>query len=273
MSDQTNFKRYEIKYIVTKDQYKKILESMAPYMREDEHGMSRIQSLYFDTPNNILARRSLDKPMYKEKLRLRSYGLAQDGTKVFVEIKKKYDGVVYKRRIDMTSVQSNAYLPGMFSGTPEARRFLLKAFVNSYKDGTSRAQIVKEIDYFLGLYKGIRPAMMLQYDRDAFYAVDDHEFRITFDDNIRWRTTDLRMDKGFYGNLLLDEDHILMEVKVGGAMPAWFVKILTENKIYKTSFSKYGTAYVINSGLASRLPASVKDVLNDRYFYELEKCI
>ncbi|MCR4618226.1 MAG: polyphosphate polymerase domain-containing protein [Lachnospiraceae bacterium] len=273
MSDQTIFKRYEVKYLLTREQQAKILNGMAEYMIEDEHGKSQIQSLYYDTPDSILARRSLDKPMYKEKLRLRSYGIANEDSRVFVEIKKKFDGVVYKRRVGMLLPQSRAYLPGSFTGTPAASRFLIRSFKENLKPGSSKSQIVKEIDYFLSLYKGIRPAMMLQYERDAFYAADDHEFRITFDDNIRWRTNDLRLDKGYYGNRLLDERYVLMEVKVGAAMPSWFVNILTENKIYKTSFSKYGTAYLINSGLADRLPEPTKEVLYEKDLYTFKACI
>ncbi len=273
MSDQTIFKRYEVKYIITREQQKRVLEGMEAYMKEDEHGRSQIQSLYYDTPDSILARRSLDKPMYKEKLRLRSYGIANDDTQVFVEIKKKFDGVVYKRRVGMKLPQSRVFLPGSFTGTPGAARFLQKSFRDGLKAGSSKAQIVKEIEYFLGYYKGIRPAMMLQYERDAFYAKDDHEFRITFDDNIRWRTDNLRLDKGYFGNRLLDPGYVLMEVKVGAAMPEWFVKILTQNRIYKTSFSKYGTAYLIDNGLADRLPLPTQDVLYEKNLLQYKKCI
>ncbi len=264
MSDQTIFKRYEVKYILTRDQQKKVLKGMEKYMKEDEHGKSQIQSLYYDTPDSILARRSLDKPMYKEKLRLRSYGIADDDSQVFVEIKKKFDGVVYKRRVRMLLPQARVFLPGSFTGSPVAAGFLQRSFRGNLKEGSTKAQIVSEIDYFIGYYTGIRPAMMLQYERDAFYAKDDHEFRITFDDNIRWRTDDLRLDKGYYGNRLLDRNYVLMEVKVGAAMPDWFVRILTENRIYKTSFSKYGTAYLIDKGLADRLPSTTVDVLYER---------
>ena len=188
--------------------------------------------------------------MYKEKLRLRSYGIANDDSRVFAEIKKKYDGIVYKRRISMTLTEAKEYRPG-----------------------SSKEQIAKEIDYFMDHYKGIAPAMMLQYERDAFYAKDDHEFRITFDDNIRWRTYDLGLDRGYYGNRLLDRRYVLMEVKAGEAMPAWFVRILTENRIYKTSFSKYGTAYVIDAGLADRLPDNTYRLLDEENLFIYKECV
>ncbi len=223
MSEQMTFKRYEVKYKITRSQMSKLLEGMKEYMIADEHGRSTIQSLYFDTPNFHLVRSSMDKPMYKEKLRLRSYGVAGKDSTVFVELKKKYDGIVYKRRTAMKLQDAEGYLTGG-------------------KEGVD-SQVGREIDYFLGLYKGIRPAMMLSYEREAFYARDDHEFRITFDDNVMYRTEDLTMDAGIYGTKLLDDDTILMEVKVAEAIPMWFVKLLSENKIYKSSFSKYGTAY------------------------------
>ena len=223
MSEQFIFKRYEIKYMVTKKQRELIKQAFAEHMIADEHGKSTILSLYYDTPDFHLIRKSLEHPAYKEKLRLRSYGLAGDDTKVFIELKKKYDSVVYKRRIGMTKTEAMDYLN---SGA-------LK----------EESQISREIDYFLGLYGNLHPAVLLSYDREAFYDRDDHEFRITFDDNILWRDQDVTLDSGIYGKAILPEGKVLMEVKTAEAMPLWFVKILTQNGIYQTSFSKYGTAY------------------------------
>lgn len=223
MSEQMTFKRYEIKYMITKTQMAVIQKAMEEYVIADEHGKSTLCSLYFDTPDYLLVRRSLEHPIYKEKLRLRSYGVADNNQPVFVELKKKFDSVVYKRRVCMSAAEAYDYL---LKGNP-----------------SMDSQITREIDYFLQMYKGIRPAVLLTYQRDAYYAKDDHEFRITFDDNLMWRDHDLRLDSGIYGTPLLEKDRILMEVKVAGAFPLWFVKILSENHIYKTNFSKYGTAY------------------------------
>ena len=154
---------------------------------------------------------------------MRSYGTADKDTTVFVELKKKYESVVYKRRIAMTE--------------DEAERYLL--FHEKVKD----TQITREIDYCLKNYKKLAPAVMLSYEREAFYAKDDHEFRITFDQNILWRNYDLSLCKGIYGEAILDKNKVLMEVKTAGAIPLWMVHFLTENQIYKTSFSKYATAY------------------------------
>lgn len=223
MREQMTFKRYEIKYMITKAQMAVIQKAMAEHMIADAHGKNTLCSLYFDTPDHLLVRRSLEHPIYKEKLRLRSYGTATNDQPVFVELKKKYDSVVYKRRVCMNAAQAYDYL---LNGKP-----------------VMDSQISREIDYFLQMYEGIHPAVLLSYRRDAYYAKDDHEFRITFDDNILWRDHDLRLDSGIYGTPLLDKDQVLMEVKAAGAFPLWFVRILSENHIYKTNFSKYGAAY------------------------------
>jgi SPX domain protein involved in polyphosphate accumulation len=224
MSEQLIFKRYEIKYMITKPQAELIKQAMKEHMIADEHGRSTILSLYFDTPDYRLIRRSLERPVYKEKLRLRSYGLAGEDTQVFVELKKKYESVVYKRRIGMTK--------------HEADEYLLKG------KQISDSQIAKEVDYFMDLYEDIRPSVLLSYEREAFYDRDNHEFRVTFDDNILWRDYNLSLDSGIYGSPILDKDKILMEVKAADAFPLCFVQILSRNRIYQTSFSKYGTAYM-----------------------------
>ncbi|MCD7835894.1 MAG: polyphosphate polymerase domain-containing protein [Lachnospiraceae bacterium] len=223
MSEQLIFKRHEIKYMITKSQLKAVKEAMEKYMIADEHGKNTILSLYFDTPNYRLVRKSLEHPIYKEKLRLRSYGTAGEDTQVFIELKKKYDSVVYKRRIGMTKHEADDYL--------------LRG------KGCADTQISREIDYFLNLYEQLRPAVLLSYEREAFYAKDNHEFRITFDDNILWRDYNLSLDSGIYGMPILEPDNILMEIKTADAIPLWFVQFLNDNHIYQTSFSKYGTAY------------------------------
>ena len=223
MSDQMIFKRHEIKYLITAEQLALILEEFQKHMIEDEHGESTICSLYFDTPSFQLIRRSLEHPTYKEKLRLRSYGVANDDTKVFVELKKKYKQVVYKRRITLTE--------------KDAMRYLLRGEIDT------RTQITDEIDYFKEYYSGIAPSMLLMYKREAYYSKEDRDFRVTFDRDILWRDYDLSLDKGIYGQQILEPNQILMEVKTKDAIPLWMTKILTDNHIYKKSFSKYGTAY------------------------------
>lgn len=231
MKNQTIFKRYEMKYMLDIRQLSLLKNEMKKYMIADAFGKSTICSLYFDTPKYLLIRRSMDHPMYKEKLRLRSYGVADENSTVFVELKKKYDSVVYKRRVAMTEKEALEYL------------------LNHRK--VMDTQITREIDYCMDVYKGIAPAMLLSYEREAYYARDDHEFRVTFDQNILWRNYDLSLHEGIYGNPILKDNQVLMEVKTAGAIPMWMVRFLRDNEIYKTSFSKYGTAYrkLYNGGL------------------------
>ena len=223
MSDQMIFKRHEIKYMITLEQLELIKREFEKHMIADEHGESTICSLYFDTPSFQLIRRSIEHPVYKEKLRLRSYGVAHADTKVFVELKKKYKKVVYKRRVTLTE--------------KDAMRYLLEGEIDK------RTQITDEIDYFKEFYPGIAPAMLLMYKREAYYSKEDRDFRVTFDRDVLWRDYDLSLDKGIYGRQILEPNQILMEVKTKDAIPLWMTKILTENHIYKKSFSKYGTAY------------------------------
>lgn len=217
------FKRYEIKYLISKKQQGKIKEAMAVYMKEDKYGRSTICNLYFDTPDFLLIRRSMEKPVYKEKLRLRSYGIADENSATFAEIKKKFNSVVYKRRIELPQKKAMEYLCG--------------------KCKVENSQISQEINYFLKFYKNLSPKVFISYEREAFYAKDDYDFRLTFDENILWRDYDLSLCKGIYGNRILKKDMVLMEVKTKGAIPLWLTSILNENHIYKTSFSKYGNAY------------------------------
>lgn len=218
------FKRYELKYILSEEQYRLIRSEMDKYMCGDRYGESDICNLYCDTPDFLLVRRSIERPFYKEKLRIRSYGVAKEGGDVFVEIKKKYDSVVYKRRI---VTDENTAVKIMTDGS----------IIDS--------QIGREICYFTKFYTGIRPQMFISYRREAFYGIDDNDFRITLDRNILWRTNDLSLGSGIYGRPVLPENKILMEVKAAAAFPLWLVKVLSGNKIYKTSFSKYGTAYTL----------------------------
>lgn len=223
MENQMIFKRYEIKYMLTKEQKNMLLDVMKEHMIADVHGRSTILSLYLDTPDHLLIRRSIDKPAYKEKLRIRSYGVAGKDTEVFLELKKKYDSVVYKRREGMKERQFEEY---MRTGT-------------ACKD----TQIMREIDYSMKRYAGLAPAVMISCEREAFYAKNDHEFRMTFDENILWRDDDLSLCSPVHGAPLLKPGQALLEVKIAGSIPLWLVHFFSRNSIRPTSFSKYGSAY------------------------------
>ena len=218
------FKRIECKYMLTAEQYTALMPLIDEYMTGDEYGESTICNIYFDTPTHRLIRNSLDKPVYKEKLRLRCYGVPDDNTTTFVEIKKKYKGIVYKRRISMKYKDAISFT---CNGT----------FPN--KD----TQIAREIQWFINYYSGIEPKMVLTYERTAYFAKDDPNLRVTFDKNLLWRDTDLNLSHGAYGSPLLKEGERLMEVKVPDAMPLWMARKFDELKIYPTSYSKYGNAY------------------------------
>lgn len=200
MANQTIFKRYEYKYLLTADQKKDLQAYMETYMKPDTFGRNTICNLYFDTPDDLLIRRSIEGKVYKEKIRLRTYGRAQDDSEAFIELKKKYKKVVYKRRVRTEYT--------------DAVRYLCQG-----EDSIEHSQIRRELDYAMQMYQGIRPAVYLSYEREAFYGRDDHELRITFDQNILWRTTQLDLSAPVYGRPLLEKNQALMEIKVGQGGP------------------------------------------------------
>ncbi len=228
----TNFKRVEKKYLLTSVQYNALMSAIGDCIRPDEYGESTICNIYYDTPDNLLIRRSIERPVYKEKLRLRSYGIPTMDSTVFLEIKKKYKKVVYKRRAAMTLRQAEEYMAG------------------GEAPPIDNINTLREFDFFLKRYD-LHPALYLAYDRQSYYSLEDDTLRITFDRRIRSRTTDISLAKGDSGELLLSDDMYLMEVKVSGALPLWLTKVMSENSIFPTSFSKYGRVYA-KSVLASR---------------------
>lgn len=236
---QSCFKRYEKKYLLTEAQYEAMRLGMAEYMIPDEHPSYSISNIYYDTERYDLIRASLEKPVYKEKLRMRSYGVPGSRDTVFVELKKKFDGVVYKRRITMEMQDAALYLYGAHKG-----------------DGS---QISREIDYFLRLYRPERK-VFIAYDREAYAAADGGELRITFDTALRARSNDVDLRLGDHGAPLLPDGIYLMEVKIPGAAPLWLARLMAENHIFATSFSKYG-AYYNQFVLGGKSAAVKKEVL------------
>ena len=223
MSDAINvMKRYEIKYLLTKKQTEYLVEGLKGHMVLDQYGRTSICSLYYDTPNHRLIRESLDKPEFKEKCRLRSYGLAKPGMPVFLELKRKAYGIVYKRRIQ-TSID-------------EVNKFFNKS------DVFSDSQIEKEITYFRDYYESLKPSCLIIYDREAYYEPDG-DLRLTIDYNPRYRLEDLDLSTSTDGKSLLEEGSTILEIKVQEAIPIWLSTLLSNGKIYKNSFSKYGEAY------------------------------
>lgn len=218
------FRRRELKFLVNEEQRKAIELILPQYMIPDHHGMSTICNLYYDTPDFRLIRRSLEHPVYKEKMRLRSYGQVREGTDVFLELKKKYKGVVYKRRIRVTEEEAFGFIE----------------YQNPLR---SNSQISREIRYFRDFYGNLKPRVYLCYDRQAWYSMTDRGFRVTLDRNIRYRTSALSLAQPPSGHMLLQPEESLMEVKAEGGIPLWMTDLLSELGIHKRSFSKYGSAY------------------------------
>lgn len=217
------FRRVEKKYIITRNQYLMLKEAIKEQMIEDEHGKSTICNIYFDTEQYELIRHSITKPVYKDKIRLRSYNIPTLESKIYLEIKRKSQGVVSKRRIEMNLNDFYEY------------------FENTNSE-LANSQIKRELDYYFNHYN-LEPKMFLSYYRRAYYAKEDRDFRITFDSNILARNYDLEIEKGNFGINILEEDKYIMEIKTLGAIPIWFVKLLDELKISPCGFSKYGEAY------------------------------
>ena len=239
MAYQTVFKRYELKYLLTKDQKKLVLRAMEPQMALDQYGRTTIRNIYFDTDTYRLVRRSIEKPAYKEKIRIRSYSQATADSTVFVELKKKYQKVVYKRRLPLCEADAMAW-------------------VCRENPCPVNTQISREIDYFIDFYGKLKPTVFLSYEREAYYDKGGGDFRVTFDDNILCRQTDVNLCSYVYGTPILPEGKVLMELKCSGGIPLWMVEVLSRERIDKTSFSKYGTAYSTLIFPEIYLPNSIK---------------
>ena len=225
------FNRYENKYLLNEKTLLRLQHRISDYMELDEynkqHETYTISNIYYDTPDSCLVRSSLAKPRYKEKLRLRAYGIPDIDTKVYVEIKKKLSGLTNKRRSGMKLDEAYAFL--QTGEIPE-----LSPYMNR--------QVLSEIQYILQQYE-LAPALYLAYDRRAYFGIGQHDLRVSFDTNIVSRRSDLRLESGIYGRNLLDEGTWLMEIKASQSIPVWLCRLLSEYKVYSTSFSKYGAEY------------------------------
>ncbi|SDM54848.1 polyphosphate polymerase domain-containing protein [Acetanaerobacterium elongatum] len=226
------FKRYELKFLLTKTQFCAMTAALPEYMNIDgycENGSwYGIHNLYYDTPNSDYIRESLSKPYYKEKLRLRCYNpTPSPEEKVFLEVKKKTGGIVYKRRAVMT--------------LKEAYAFTGKGILPAVTDYMN-TQVINELAYLLSCAP-VAPAAYISYRRLAYFGKEDNELRVTFDKDITTRRNELNLESGSYGTPLLQKGRYLMEIKTEGNLPYWLAELLSELEIYKTSFSKYGAEY------------------------------
>lgn len=235
---QATFERVEKKYLLNEVQYRKLRRMLTPYITADPYPEYTITNIYFDTDNFQLIRTSLDKPMYKEKLRLRAYGVPKQDTEVFLELKKKYDGIVYKRRVTMPLSVAEQYL---YEDEKLPTGVNPKNMEKNLPSGVN-AQIMAEIDYCKRFYD-LKPKAYIAYDRKAFQGIEDPNLRITFDENIRGRNERLHLGDGDDGDRVLPEGQILMEVKLPGVMQLFLAKALSELQVTPVSFSKYGMYY------------------------------
>lgn len=228
------FKRYEKKFIMTTQQAAALLPILRAHMSEDPYCLGGksyfVRNIYWDTDDNDLIRQSVEKPPYKEKIRIRKYGTYEHSNpEVYIEIKKKITGVVTKRRIRVSPEEADDFLRG---GKPPQR------------EDYESVQIIREIAYFLSVHS-VTPKVFISYDRLAFFDKANPEFRLTYDTHIVTRRDPLDMDYGPAGETIMDGDHVLMEVKVHDAMPLWFAHALSDLGIYLGSFSKYGKEFEI----------------------------
>ncbi|MBR1884684.1 MAG: polyphosphate polymerase domain-containing protein [Clostridia bacterium] len=222
--DISIFERVETKYLLSKDEYEQLLKIIEEHLEKDKYFFNTICNVYFDTDTYEIVRNSIEKPVYKDKFRVRSYGVPKKDDKVFFEIKRKYKGTVYKRRVSAKLSEVEEYL--------ENGKYPEKA----------NTQIMKEIDYFFSFYS-LKPKVFIAYDRYSYLEKENSNFRITFDKNIRSRTEEIALENGDKGDLLLADGTCVMETKTLGAYPKWFVDALSKLKIYPKSFTKYGNVY------------------------------
>jgi hypothetical protein len=246
------FNRNECKFLIDEEIYEQLQTRLLQYMELDEYNKENqfytISNIYYDTKDNQLIRNSLAKPVYKEKLRLRSYGVPKEDAKVYLEIKKKVGGLVNKRRTKLSLKEASDFINS-------GEKPQLKDYMNK--------QVLNEIEYILKIHD-LEPKLYLAYDRKAFFGKENRDLRITFDTNIRTRRYDLALESGDYGESLLESGKWLMEVKAEKNIPHWLAKILSEYKIYKSSFSKYGKEYE-NQILKSRVMEGDRKICLNQY--------
>lgn len=215
-------KRYELKYLLNSEQLQYFMDQISHYMKVDKYGLTSIASIYFDTPDYRLINKSIEKPKYKEKLRLRGYGLVTIDRPTFLEVKRKCEGIVYKRRIALLEKEAFELITN--------------------KEAKEKTQISRELEAFMETYQNLEPKYMIIYDRLAYYQ-DDSDLRITIDMNPRYRTHDLNLHTSMDGTPLIENGGAILEIKVQHSIPLWLSAILSKGRIYQTSFSKVGTAH------------------------------
>jgi len=215
--------RMEQKYFISFEKFNKLMNLIKDKLVKDKYFDERIYNVYFDNDDYDLIIKSLDKPVYKEKIRLRSYSRANSNTNVFLEMKKKFDGHGNKRRVDINYLEAKNYIDN--NVLPETNK-----------------QIMMELDYVFKK-NDLKPKISLTYDRLSYAFKEDETYRITFDTNIRYSNKKLDLVDLDDEECLFDDGYI-MEVKTLKGYPVWFINALSNLKIYPVSYSKVGEAYL-----------------------------
>lgn len=222
------FQRVEDKYLMDRKEADAFLKAVSPYLKPDRYFCYHCHTIYFDNDSAQLISTSLSHPPYKMKLRLRTYSDPDDDTPVFLETKKKYGDIVYKKRFMMTDL--------------EAKEYLYEGIAPHTDNSTSR-----EIDYLIHYYH-LKPKVYIGYDRICYVSKTDADARFTLDSHITYRTNDVSLHETGEEKEL-QKGMFILECKVSDRYPMWLTKILSSHHLYKSSFSKYGTIYKRESSL------------------------
>lgn len=225
------FRRDEKKYLLSAAQKTELTRAIGKYIEPDKYFASTICSLYFDTPTQDLIIQSISKPVYKQKIRLRSYDVPSLNSDVFLEAKIKFRGIVSKRRFKIKLSDFYSYYKALSSARGQPTLY-----------SADSPQIAKELDYLFHFYK-LQPNWIVCYDRKSYCGCDNPHLRITFDENLRSRRNKLRLEAGDDGKNFFPDQTCVMEIKALDAMPLWLTHTLSELKIYPASFTKYGNIY------------------------------
>ncbi len=228
------FNRYELKFILDKSMAQEMIQALKGHVMLDQYGdgegFYRIINLYYDTEDHLFFHETVNRQEFRQKLRLRAYNKVSIDTPVFLEIKKKYDGVVYKRRTMLTLQDAYAFLA---KGQEQQDYSVYDA---------SNVQILGEVA-FLKRFYSLAPKVVVSYDRQAFLGIKENDLRITFDSNLRKRESDLKLESGPWGELFMDASSYILEIKVNGRIPLWLAQILSGFQCWRQGYSKYTSSY------------------------------
>ncbi|MBQ2660242.1 polyphosphate polymerase domain-containing protein [Candidatus Saccharibacteria bacterium] len=236
------FRRVEKKYLISKEEKDLILKLIKKHVRKNKYFQSTVCSIYFDTKNDDLIIKQVDKPLdkasFREKVRLRSYNVPKMEDYIFFELKTKHregkDKLSDKRRFQFLLKDYYDWEKGRATLEEIAKRKIEK---------TNDVQVARELEYIIK-YLNLAPKILIACERESYEGKEDKQLRLTFDDGLRYRSKDLKLEKGANGKKFFEgEKNIIMEIKAAGGMPLWLVEALNKLKAYPQPFSKYGKIY------------------------------